>query len=202
MPQPKHLDPAYRAALIICVLLNILMFFAEGGIGLWIGSAALIADAADFLEDAGMYGLGIIAIGWNARRRAQAGLVMSLLMGAVGLVALAQVVGRLLVGGAPEPLPMGGTAVAALAVNVYCSWRLVPFRKGDASMRSIWLSTRNDAVLNLLTIIAAALVALTASSWPDIAAGLIIAWVNLRAAVEILMQANRELRMASGRPGV
>lgn len=67
--------------------------------------SSLIADAADFLEDAGMYGLGIIAIGWNARRRAQAGLVMSLLMGAVGLVTLAQLVGRLLVGGAPEPLP-------------------------------------------------------------------------------------------------
>src|ERR1700738_421413 len=47
-----HLDPAYRTALAVCAILNIAMFFIEGTVGVWIGSAALFADAGDFLEDA------------------------------------------------------------------------------------------------------------------------------------------------------
>ena len=60
-------------------------------------------------------------------------------------------------------------------------------------MRSIWLSTRNDVILNALTIAAAALVAMTMTAWPDIVAGLIIAGVNLWAAGEIAVQARQEL---------
>jgi Co/Zn/Cd efflux system component len=71
--------------------------------------------------------------------------------------------------------------------------RLMAFRTGDSSMRSIWLSTRNDAILNGLTIIAAVLVATQMSAWPDIIAGLIIAAVNLWAAREIMLSARREL---------
>jgi Co/Zn/Cd efflux system component len=53
---------------------------------------------------------------------------------------------------------MAITAAAALAVNIYCASRLVRWKRGDASMRSIWLSTRNDAILNAATILAAGLV--------------------------------------------
>lgn len=188
-----HLEPGYRNALMASALLNAVMFFAEGGIGLTIGSAALLADAVDFLEDAGIYSLAVVAIAWTARNRALAGLVMSIAMLGVGLIALWQVVERVLYGGAPASLPMALTATAALAVNIYCATRLSPWKRGDASMRSIWLSTRNDAILNALTIIAAGVVALTAMGWPDIAAGLIIAAINIWAAVEIMHQASQEL---------
>jgi Co/Zn/Cd efflux system component len=55
--KPKHLDPAYQTALIVCTMLNLVMLFVEGSAGLWIGSAALLADADDFLEDATVLGL-------------------------------------------------------------------------------------------------------------------------------------------------
>lgn len=190
-----HLDPRYRTALVTSAALNIVMFFAEGAVGLWIGSAALIADAVDFLEDFGVYSLAVVALGWAARSRAAAGLVMGFAMLAVGLVAVWQVIDRLLFGGAPSPAPMAATAAVALAVNLYCSVRLVPFKRGDASMRSIWLSTRNDAILNALTIAAAGFVAWTATAWPDLAAGVIIGAVNLWAAAEVIGQARRELRL-------
>jgi Co/Zn/Cd efflux system component len=175
-------------------VLNIIMFFGEGAVGLWIGSAALVADAADFLEDSVIYSLAIVAIGWAARSRAMAGLVMGFAMLAVGLVAVWQVVARLLFGGAPLPAPMAATAAVALAVNLYCSFRLVRFKRGDASMRSIWLSTRNDAILNALTIVAAGLVGWTMAAWPDLVAGIVIGAVNLWAAGEVILQARRELR--------
>ncbi len=190
---PLHHDPRYRHILVQAAFLNAAMFFVEGGAGLWIGSAALIADAVDFLEDTGIYTLGIVAIGWTIRNRARAGFVMGLMMFAVGIVALAQVFVRLYYGGTPSSLGMAVTAAAALAVNMVVATRLMAFRTGDSSMRSIWLSTRNDAILNGLTIIAAVLVATQMSAWPDIIAGLIIAAVNLWAAREIMLSARREL---------
>ena len=191
--QPSHLDLGYRRALIVSAALNGAMFFVEGGVGLWIGSSALLADAMDFLEDAGIYSLAVVALAWLPRSRAKAGVVMSLAMFAVGVVAVWQIVERLLHGGAPPPVPMGATAFAALAVNVFCAWRIAPWKRGDASMRSVWLSTRNDAILNMVTIVAAGAVALTATAWPDLAAGVLIAALNLWASVEIMRQARREM---------
>jgi Co/Zn/Cd efflux system component len=191
-----HLDPGYRQALIASAVLNAVMFFAEGGVGLTIGSAALIADAVDFLEDAGIYSLGVIALAWKPRKRAYAGLVMALAMLGVGLVAVWQIVDRVLHGGAPASGAMAMTAAAALAVNVYCASRLARWKRGDASMRSIWLSTRNDAILNGVTIVAAGLVAWTATGWPDIGAGVLIAAINIWAAFEIMGQARSELKAA------
>jgi Co/Zn/Cd efflux system component len=191
-PKEKHLDPAYRSVLITCASLNLAMLFLEGGMGLWIGSAALLADAIDFLEDAAVLALAVVALRWSKRARAMAGLVQGLAMAGVGIGAVIQIVWRLLEGGAPSPASMGAVAALALTVNLYCAFRLIRFRGGDASMRAIWLSSRNDAILNLMTVAAAALIALTHSGWPDIIAGAIIAGVNLWAAVEVIGAATME----------
>lgn len=191
---PLHRDPAYRRVLGQAALLNGGMFFVEGFVGLWIGSAALIADAVDFLEDTGMYSLGVLAVAWTLKNRARAGFVMGLLMMGVGVVALAQVFVRLWYGGVPSSLGMAVVAALALAVNVTVATRLARFKTGDSSMRSIWLSTRNDAILNGLTILAAVLVAIRAAAWPDIVAGLVIAGVNLWSAREVLLAALKEMR--------
>lgn len=192
-----HLEPGYRAALIASAVLNTIMFGVEGGVGLTIGSAALLADAVDFLEDAGIYSLAVIALSWRPRSRAHAGSIMGLAMLGVGLVAVWQIVERVMHGGAPASAAMALTAAAALAVNVFCASRLARWKHGDASMRSIWLSTRNDAILNAVTIAAAGLVALTATGWPDIGAGVLIAAINIWAAFEIMGQARKELKAAS-----
>lgn len=192
-----HLDPGYRQALIASAVLNAIMFLVEGGIGLTIGSAALLADAVDFLEDAGIYMLAVVALTWMPRNRAYAGLTMGLAMLGVGLVAVWQIIDRVKHGGAPASGAMALTAAAALAVNVFCASRLAKWKRGDASMRSIWLPTRNDAILNAVTIAAAGLVAWTATGWPDIGAGMLIAAINIWASVEIMGQARREL---NGKP--
>jgi len=192
--KPKHLDPAYKTALIVCAMLNLAMLFLEGSAGLWIGSAALLADAGDFLEDATVLGLAIVAIEWSKRARAVAGLFQGLAMAGVGIAAMVQIVHRILEGGAPSSALMGGVAVLALTVNGFCAYRLIRFRVGDASMRSIWLSTRNDAMLNVLTVVAAVFIAITGSGWPDIIAGAIIAIVNLAGSTEVISTATGEMR--------
>lgn len=192
--KPKHLDLAYQTALIVCAMLNLAMLFVEGSGGLWIGSAALLADAGDFLEDATVLGLAFVAIGWSESARATAGLVQGLAMAGVGIGAIVQIALRILEGGAPSVRLMGSVAVLALTVNGYCAYRLFRFRGGDASMRAIWLSTRNDAMLNVLTVVAAVFIAITGSSWPDIIAGAIIATINLLASIQVISAATREMR--------
>ena len=196
--EQRHLDPAYRTVLLLSAGLNLAMFLLEGGIGLAVGSAALIADAADFLEDTAAYTLAALAIGWSSRSRAWVGVAQGTAMGLVGLTAVAEIIRRLIEGGAPSPTAVGATAMLALAVNGFCAWRLVRFRSGDASMRSIWLSTRNDAVLNGLTILAAGLIFVTKTGWPDIFAGALIAAINLWASAEVLMAARREMNRTPG----
>jgi Co/Zn/Cd efflux system component len=195
-PKPQHLDPAYRAALLLCAALNLVMLFLEGAAGLWIGSAALLADAGDFLEDATVLTFALVAIAWAPRARAAAGLAQGIAMAGVGIGAIVQIAVRILKGGAPSPAPMAAVAALALAVNGYCAFRLVRFRTGDASVRAIWLSTRNDALLNVLTLAAAAFIVIVRSPWPDILAGAIIATVNLLSAIAILSAAAVEMRKA------
>jgi len=192
--KPKHLDPVYKTALIVCAMLNLAMLFLEGSAGLWIGSAALLADAGDFLEDATVLGLAIVAIEWSERARAVAGLFQGLAMAGVGIGAMVQIVHRILEGGAPSSALMGGVAVLALSVIGFCAYRLFRFRGGDSSMRAIWLSTRNDAMLNVLTAVAAVFIAITGSGWPDIIAGAIIATVNLAGSTEVISAATGEMR--------
>ena len=162
--------------------------------GVWIGSAALVGDAGDFLEDAAVLTFAFVAIGWSAHARTTAGVVQGLAMAGVGVGAIVQIVLRILRGGAPSPSLMGSVAALALIVNGYCAYRLIRFRSGDASMRAIWLSTRNDAMLNVLTVIAAVFIVITETGWPDIIAGAIIATVNLWGAFGIMSAATGEIR--------
>ena len=194
---PAHLDPAYQSALIVSAALNFAMFLFEGGAGLMVGSAALLADAVDFIEDATIFSLAVVAIGWSARARGRAGLLQGFTMAGVGFAAIAAIVHRLMVGGAPNGPSVGIVAFTALAVNVYCAYRLARFTRGDSSMRAIWLSSRNDAILNVITILAAGVIVFTRSAWPDIIVGGLIAAINLWAAGEVLLTATRELKISN-----
>jgi Co/Zn/Cd efflux system component len=115
-------------------------------------------------------------------------------MAGVGIGAIVQIVLRIFQGGAPSPALIGGVAAVDLTVNGYCAYRLIRFRVGDSSMRAIWLSTRNDAMLNVLTVVAAAFIAITGSGWPDIIAGATIATVNLLGSIEAITAATGAIR--------
>ena len=193
---PAQLDPGYSRALQVCLALNLAMVLVEGCAGAIIGSAALLADAIDFVEETAVFALALAAVGWSRRDRGTAGLIQAIAMGLVGLAAVGQIIDRLVNGGAPAPRPLALVALLALAVNFYGASRLAPYRKGDASMRGVWLSMRNDATLNLLTLFAAALITVTHAGWPDIVAGVVIAAVNLWAARGVFVAAVAERRAA------
>ena len=186
-------DPAYRRALWIVVILNVGFGFAELVGGFWTGSQALKTDSLDFLGDGSITFVGLLALGWSARARSRVALVQGLFLGALGLGVIGTAIVRALDAEPPEALFMGGIGVAALVVNVAAALVLARFRKaGDAQARAIWLFSRNDALNNVAVIVAAGLVAWTGSGWPDLVVAGVIAVVFLQSAWEIVRDARRE----------
>jgi Co/Zn/Cd efflux system component len=90
---------------------------------------------------------------------------------------------------------MSGLGVAGFVVNVAAALVLRRFREGgDANARAIWLFSRNDALANIAVIVAAGLVALLRSPWPDLAIAAVIAVLFLHSASGIIGDARKELQ--------
>src|ERR1700721_4367009 len=89
-PPPLKLDQqrgnvAYRKALWAVLAINGIMFLVEIGAGLAAGSAALQADALDFLGDAANYAISLLVVGMALRYRASAAMAKGVTMGLFGL---------------------------------------------------------------------------------------------------------------------
>ena len=99
----------------------------------------------------------------------------------------------------PNGVVMGGVGVLALAANLSSAAILFWYRGDDLNMRSVWLCSRNDAIGNLAVLAAAGGVLASASAWPDLVAGALIASLELSAGWSVMRQAIQELRTASPR---
>jgi Co/Zn/Cd efflux system component len=90
---------------------------------------------------------------------------------------------------------MGAVGLVALAANLFCLALLWRRRSDDINMRSAWVCSRNDVLGNAGVLLAAGAVALTASPWPDLVIGLLVAGVFVRSAVQVIRDASRELAL-------
>jgi Co/Zn/Cd efflux system component len=178
--------------------LNLGYFGIEFAVALAIGSVSLFADSIDFLEDASINLLILIALGWGARRRAQVGMLLAGILLVPGLATLWTAWQKFVAPVAPAPLPLSLAGGGALAVNLACAFMLAAYRHHGGSLtRAAFLSARNDALANV-AIVAAGIV--TAywwmSAWPDLIVGLGIAALNADAAREVWQAARAEHQAA------
>ena len=190
----SHITPAYRKALWMVVLLNIGYGIAEMVGGFLADSQALKADALDFLGDGSITFLGLLAIGWSLKLRASSALIQGIFLGAMGISILAYTVYRTQVLHIPESGMMGVFGVIALLINIAAVVVLLPHRKGDANVRTVWLFSRNDALGNILVVVAAGLVFLTDTSWPDLIAAGMIAVIFLQSSWSIVKEARNDIK--------
>ncbi|MGV8843864.1 MAG: cation transporter [Pseudomonas sp.] len=174
--------------LYIVLAINALMFLVEFVAGWLIGSTALLADSLDMFGDASVYALTLYVLHRSARTRAGAALLKGSLMLLFGLLVIADAVRKLITGGVPEAQWMGLVGSAALIANTLCFTLLYRHRSDDLNMKSTWLCSRNDLIANASVIVAAILVGLTASLWPDVIIGLAIAVLFLYSARQILAE--------------
>lgn len=183
-----------RRVLVIVLIINLGMFFAEFGAGLVAGSAALMADATDMLADAFVFGLSLYAVARSDRWKAGVAAFKGALILVLGLGILVNVAVKIQSGVPPSSslmLIFGGAALVANLICVVLLWR---FRAQDVNMASTFECSRNDVISNVGVLIAAGLVAATSSPWPDIVIGLAMAAVVLRSAVRVLSDSLPQLK--------
>jgi Co/Zn/Cd efflux system component len=192
--RPSGLVPAVR---FVCIA-NLGYFFVEFSIALAITSVALFADSIDFLEDASVNFLILIALGWSALARARIGMVLAALILVPGVATLWMAWLKFMAPVPPAAVSLSLTALGALAVNLCCSLVLARHRQHGGSLaKAAFLSARNDVFANAAIIVAGALTALFHSAWPDLATGIGIAALNAGAAKEVWEAARAEHREAN-----
>ena len=189
-----HISTAYRRALWLVVLLNVGYGIVDMVGGFLADSQALKADALDFLGDGSITLLGLLAIGWNLKLRARSALIQGIFLGAMGIAILGYTVYRTQVLHTPEAGLMGVFGLGALLINVIAVIILLPHRKGDANVRAVWLFSRNDALGNILVIVAAGFVFWTGTSWPDLIVAGLIASLFLHSSWSIIKDARNDLK--------
>jgi Co/Zn/Cd efflux system component len=185
---------AYRRVLWWVLAINAAMFSVEIGAGLAAGSAALQADALDFLGDAANYAISLLVVGMALGYRATAALAKGATMALFGIWVLTVTAWHAVNGTLPHAFAMGGVGVTALVANAVSFSLLWQHRTGDANMRSAWICTRNDVLGNLAVLIAAAGVFGTGTGWPDVIVAAVMAMLALQGAVTVIRQAQSELQ--------
>jgi len=192
---------ALRRSVTLVATLNLAYFGVEFAVALAIGSVSLFADSIDFLEDATVNGLILVALGWNARRRSIVGMSLAAVLFVPAIATAWTAWQKFNLPIPPAPLPLSLAGLGALAVNLFCAFRLARFRThGGSLIRAAFLSSRNDALANIAIIAAGLVTAATVSAWPDLVVGLGIFVLNLDASRQVYGAARDEHRAALAAP--
>lgn len=124
-----ELDARARRIILIVALLNLAGCLGEAILAFAIGSASLLADAADFLEDFLINSLVLLALAWPLESRRKASYALAGLILIPAGAAFAMAIHKLLTGLPPEPFALSGTALAALVINACCAVLLVAYAR-------------------------------------------------------------------------
>ncbi|WP_152102977.1 cation transporter [Bradyrhizobium sp. TM102] len=189
VPVFDGMDPTYKRVLWTVIAVNGSMFLIEMLAGQLAGSQALKADALDFLGDTVTYGLSLAVIGASLRRRATAALFKGLSLSVMALWVVGSTVYQTLILGTPKAEVMGVIGFLALAANLGSVLMLRPYKDGDANVRSVWLCSRNDAIGNVIVMVAALGVWGTDTAWPDLLVAAVMGGIFLTSSIQILRQA-------------
>ena len=152
------------------------------------------------LGDALVYVLSLYALSRGARWEAGAALTKGGIILVFGLAVGVEIADRIIHGVPPSSTLMLVFGSLALAANLTCLGLLWRFRNLNVNMSSTFECSRNDVASNVGVLLAAGLVALTGTAWPDIAVGGIIAIIFLRSAWRVLAAAIPAWRAAKPLP--
>lgn len=191
---PASNSPRWRAALWIALAINAGFFLAEIIAGVAANSAALQADAVDFLGDSANYAISLGVAGLALHWRSKAALAKGATMILFALWVLGSTAWHAAHGTLPQAEIMGVVGFAALIGNSSVALMLYRFRAGEANMRSVWICSRNDAIGNLAVLLAAMGVFGTRTGWPDLIVAGIMGGLEFWGGCQIVRQAHGELR--------
>lgn len=190
----ERLRERQRGTLQIVLAINAVMFFVIAGAALYGKSNSLLADSLDNLGDAFTYGLSLYAVTRNSTVKAKVALFKGGLIGLASVIVIAQIIYKLFVPTLPIFEVMGVFSLLALIANGFCLFLLWRHRQEDVNMSSVWECSRNDIASNLSVFVAAGVVWLTGSGWPDMVVAIGLVLLLMRSAVRVISTAFKELR--------
>jgi Co/Zn/Cd efflux system component len=177
--------------------INAVMFVVVLAAGLYASSTSLLADSLDNLGDALTYAVSLYAVGRSANTKGRVAMLKAALILAAAIFVIGQVVFKLLHPSVPIFETMGFIGAVALVANVACLTLLWKHREEDVNMSSVWECSRNDIAANIAVLVAAGLVWITGSGWPDVLVGALLALLFLRSAGRVFRAAYEAIQLQS-----
>src|SRR6266550_8041112 len=104
-----HMRRSLRETVRLVAALNLGYFGVEFAVALGIGSVSLFADSFDFLEDASINFLILVALGWRARKRTRVGMTVAGILLVPGLATLWTAWEKFNLPEAPDPAELSFT---------------------------------------------------------------------------------------------
>ena len=102
---------------------------------------SLFADSVDFLEDASLNLLILMALGWSPAARARVGMLLAVILLVPRLATLWAAWAKFNAPAPPAPIPLSLAGSGALAVNLACAFMLARYRRHGGSLtRAAFLS--------------------------------------------------------------
>jgi Co/Zn/Cd efflux system component len=181
----------------VVLLINAAMFLIEFISGWLARSTALLGDSLDMFGDASVYALTLYTLHRSARARAGANLAKGGMMLLFGGVVIIEALRKAWLGVVPAADWMGAIGLLALTANAVCFALIYRHRGDDLNMRSSWLCSRNDLIANTSVLVAAGLVFVSGSFWPDVIVGVAIAALFLYSAWQVLSEGWQDWRQAA-----
>ena len=176
-------------------ILNLSYFAIEFYFAQRFNSVALFSDSLDFLEDASVNILIFLSFSLAVIWRARLSYIFAFLLLLPGCSFLYNALQQIAKPITPNGDGMSIVGLGALGVNIYCAIILNKFKEIKGGLaKAAYFSARNDAIANILIIIAGIVTLFWLSAIPDLIVGSMIFLMNADSARAILKAANREHR--------
>lgn len=174
-------------------ILNLSYFAIEFYFAQRFNSVALFSDSLDFLEDASVNILIFLSFSLAVIWRARLSYIFAFLLLLPGCSFLYNALQQISNPITPNGEGMSIVGLGALCVNIYCAIILNKFKEIKGGLaKAAYFSARNDAIANVLIIIAGIVTLFWLSAIPDLIVGSMIFLMNADSARAILKAANRE----------
>lgn len=174
-------------------ILNLSYFAIEFYFAQRFNSVALFSDSLDFLEDASVNILIFLSFSLAVIWRARLSYIFAFLLLLPGCSFLYNALQQISNPITPNGDGMSIVGLGALGVNIYCAIILNKFKEIKGGLaKAAYFSARNDAIANVLIIIAGIVTLFWLSAIPDLIVGSMIFLMNADSARAILKAANRE----------
>ncbi len=190
----EKLNQQQSQVLWAVLAVNAGMFVVELLSGIRSASLSLTGDSLDMLGDAIAYGSSLYVINKGKKSLARSALLKGMIMFLSAVAVLARATYQAFLNTTPEFQVMSIVGAMALCANGFCLLLLTRHRNDNINMSSVWLCSRNDIIANLSVLLAAGLVFVTGSSWPDLAIGLLLTVVFAQSAGKVLFRSWQELQ--------